>query len=61
MGGRPSAITAPSPLRSTVGDAGIGMGDTVLGGRDRKEGIMIAAMVVLVVVQAFLIVRMVIG
>jgi hypothetical protein len=32
-----------------------------LGGRDRKEGVMVAVMVVLLVVQAFLIVRMAIG
>lgn len=61
MWARPSATTAPSPSRSTVGEAAIGMGDTALGGRDRKEGIMIAAMVVLVIVQAFLVVRMFIG
>jgi len=33
------------------------MGDTALGGRDRKEGVMIAAMVVLLVVQAFFVIR----
>ena len=37
------------------------MGDTALGGRDRKEAVMIAAMVVLLVVQALAIVGMVIG
>lgn len=61
MRARLSAITAPSPSRSTVGDAGKGMGDTALGGRDRKEAVMIAAMVVLLVVQALAIVGMVIG
>lgn len=37
------------------------MGDKVLSGRDRKEGVIIAAMVVLVIVQAFFVIRMVIG
>lgn len=61
MGGRVSAITAPSSLCSTVSDTHTVTGGTALGGRDRKEGLMIAAMVVLLIVQAFLIVRVVIG
>lgn len=59
MPARPSAITAPLPFRSAVGDRGTGLGDKALGGRDRREGVMIAAMVILLIVQAALLIRMV--
>lgn len=61
MGGRRSAIIAPSLSRWLVGDPGIGTVGAALGGRDRKERLMIAVMVVLLVVQAFFVLRMVIG
>lgn len=61
MRARPSATIAPSRSRSTVGDALTGTGGTALGGRDRTERVLIAAMVVLLVVQLFFVVRRVIG
>jgi len=57
---KPSATTAPSPSRSTVGEQRA-WGIKVLGGRDRTEGVIIAAMVVLVIVQAALLVRMMVA
>lgn len=61
MGVRPLATTVPSPSRSTVDEADRGREGTALGGRDRTERMIIAAMVVLLVVQAYLVVRMIVG
>ncbi len=61
MGVRPLATTAPSRSRWVVSDSRSGLEGTALGGRDRKERVMIGAMAALLVVQAFFIVRMVIG
>jgi hypothetical protein len=61
MGGRPLATTAPSRSRSTVDEADRRREGTAMGGRDRTERMIIAAMVALLVVQTYLVVRMIVG